>query len=837
MKKLFKKPQISLITLLYFFGVTYLMAENSSNNNSDPVDKENLISESFQKVGKFVEYEQSKNCIDFKCENALVKLEICTEDILRIRMSLTGNFKSNETWVVIKYDWPEIPYTIEDKGRWFSIKTQRLSVKAFKSPFRFEFYDSEGKLINKDYSGGSMGFDGKKVLCKKVLTDTDHFFGLGQRYEESDLRGRKAICQATREYTPVPFFMGTDGYGIFFHNTWASEFDFRSNPYTFSAPGGEELDYYFIYGPDMKHILHQYSLITGFSPLPPKWAFGMFFSRWNEEFGEMKDGQYITQLSYAQHGQEGLLKQIESARKLWDWPLDGIRVHSTGPDQNFYVSPETSWPEFIWGDFPATDHMVTELHKQNIHPLFWETPGVYGGTRMYKEGIENNYFLTLDEKPYDLVFGFRSPPGGLVDFMNPEARKWWGKYHYFMADFGSDGVAGDWNDHRNLKNLYSPSTGMYAQEFGNIFSLLFNQASWEAYRERQPDKRCINFGLVYWAGGQRYPMQGTQDSHHMGKNIHGEMMGCINLGLSGIPFRTYTDNVSRYLEKDAPLSRLSQYLPLTVAGERTQIMVTGNVMADWNYRHYSRLRYQLMPYIYTYARVATKTGVPLVRSMVLENQQDQEAYKAYGQYLLGEHLLIAPLWNDTTFYRDIYLPQGKWIDFFEETVYDGRRTISYHAPIDKIPILIKAGTIMPMAPGGQSYVDELISPLTIHIYPEKSGTFDLYEDDGVSYDYEKGIFSITTYSYSYNSGEMTIQKSIPEGKYVIPEKGHIFCIHGKNKPLDVVKSGLSISEATTWESLKSKDEAWFYNPVGKNQLWIKVNNNVSEAIDISILYR
>ena len=791
----------------------------------------------FKMIGDYLNYSEDENTLNFQCTNGYVKLEICTDDIFRIRMSPSINFKANEPYVVIQYDWPEIKFKVKEKKDHYAISTGRILIKAFKSPFRFEFFDQDGKPVNKDWSKGSMGFRGAEIICKKELTSTDHFFGLGQRYEESDLRGKKAICDATREYTPVPFFIGTDGYGIFFHNTWASEFDFTGNPYVFSAPGGDELDYYFIYGPDIKHIIQQYSKITGYSPLPPKWAFGMFFSRWNEEFGIMKEGKYVTQLSYRQHGQEGLLKLIESSRTLWDWPLDGIRVHSTGPEQNFYISPSTNWPEFTWGSFPAVDKMVEELHAQNIHPLFWETPGVFGKTKMYEEGVANNYFLTMDGKPYDLVFGFRSPPGALVDFMNPEAREWWGKYHYFMADFGSDGVAGDWHDHKGIKDLYSPSTGMYASEFGNIFSLLFNKASWEAYRERQPNKRCITFGLVYWAGGQRYPMQGTQDSHHMGKNIHGEMMGCINLGLSGIPFRTYTDNVSRYLETDAPLSRLSQYLALTVAGERTQIMVTGNPMADWNYRHYARLRYRLMPYIYTFAREATQTGVPLVRAMVLENQYDPESYKAYGQYLMGDDLLIAPLWSDTTFYRDIYLPQGEWIDYFDGTVYSGNQTINYHAPIDRAPILVKSGAIIPMAPDGQNYIDEDQSNLTIHIYPEENNRFELYEDDGVSYDYEKGIFSLTTYSYTENKGELAIHKSIPSGKYSVPEKDHIFCIHRKDKPEGVIESGRSLPILGSMEDFNKVEEGWIFDSDEKNRLWIKVNKKVSEAFNIAVIYQ
>jgi alpha-glucosidase (family GH31 glycosyl hydrolase) len=739
-------------------------------------------------------------------------------------MSPLGSFKPDENWVVIRYNWSETPFTLEDKGSYIAIKTNRLFIKAYKSPFRFEFYDAAGRLVNKDWKEGSMGFRGKEIICKKELTATDHFFGLGQRYEESDLRGQKRTCLVTREYTPVPFFLGTDGYGIFFHNTWASEYDFTKNPYTFSAPGGDELDYYFIYGPEFKHIIRQYSQITGLSPLPPKWAFGLFFSRWDEEVGG---------INYRQEGQKGMLRTIRAAREVWDWPLDGIRVHSMGPKQCFYASPDLNWPDMLWGEFASVDTFVMKLHEQHIHPLFWEAPGVTGNCKMYEEAVKNSYLLTKDGKPQNIVFGYLQPPGGMVDFMNPEARKWWGKYHHYMADFGSDGVAGDWNDEKMLRNTVSPYNGMSSDEFLNVYSLLFNQASWDAYKERKPDKRCINFGLVYWAGGQRYPMQGTQDSHAMGKNIFGEMMGCINLGLSGIPFRTFTDNVSREMEPGLPFSRLSQYLSLTVAGERTLCTITGNQMADWNYRFYGRLRYRLMPYIYTFAREATQTGVPLVRALVLENQNDPKTYEAYCEYLLGKDILMAPLWSDTTFYRDIYLPEGEWIDYFDEITYPGRQTINYHAPIDRVPILIKAGAIIPMAPDKQSYVDEIKSPLTIQIYPKGKGSFDLYEDDAESYDYEKGIFAITTFSYEENTGGMIIRKSAPAGTYKIAERDHVFCVHKEMNIKAVSHEGQLLKNLMSVEEFNADGTGWMYDPWVR-KLWIKMKGGTQEVLELMV---
>jgi alpha-glucosidase len=780
----------------------------------------------FRMAGNYQKYTRNKNVVEFKCTGSVVRLEICRDDIFRIIMSPTGKFKPDEHNVVIKYDWPVNDFTVKDKRNYIAVKTGRMEIRAVKSPFRFDFYDLNGKAVNKDWKEGSMGFRGDEVICKKELTETDHFFGLGQRYEKSDLRGMKNTCLVTREYTPVPFFLGTDGYGIFFHNTWTSTFDFTCNPYSFSAPGSGELDYYFLYGPDFKHIITQYSKITGLSPLPPKWAFGLFFSRWDEPV----DGW-----NYRQEGQEGMLRTLKAARDVWDWPLDGIRVHSKGPLQSFYACPNTSWPDLGWGAFPAVDTFVQKLHDMHIHPLFWEAPGVTGNCKMYDEALKNNYLLLKDGKPLNVEFGYLQAPGGMVDFMNPAARKWWGEYHYYMADFGSDGVAGDWADEKLIRNTVSPSTGQSSSEFLNIYSLLFNQASWEAYRERRPDKRCINFGLVYWAGGQRYPMQGTQDSHAAGKNIYGEMMGCINLGLSGIPFRTFTDNVSRSILPGLPLARLSQYLSLTVAGERTLCTITGNEMADWNYRYYARLRYRLMPYIYTYAREATQTGTPLIRALVLENQKDTSTYNAYCEYLMGRDILMAPLWSDTTFYRDIYLPAGKWFDFFSDTIYNGNQVITYHAPIDKVPIFVKAGAIIPMAPDNQHYIDEIKSPVTIHIYPAGSTSCELYEDDGETYDYEKSIFSITTFTCKEAVNELIIKKDAPAGIYKIPERAHVFCIHQKSGIKEVIKEGHPLPMFTSEHDFDAASEGFMSEKTGKKLLWIKVAGRVNDPMELKII--
>lgn len=765
-------------------------------------------------IGSYVEpYHVDGNTVTFTCTNGVVKIEICTDDMLRIRAGKSGLFRPNEPWVVIKYNWPQLPFAVTDKAACIEIKTRRITLKVTKSPFRLAVYDKSGKLINADYKDGAIGFDGEKVICRKKLTLTDHFFGLGQRYEKSDLRGEKRELWVTENVTPIPFFMATDGYGIFFHNTWKTIFDFTSDPYYFSAPGGGELDYYFIYGPSFKHILDRYTELTGKSPLPPKWAFGLYYSAW----------------ANVQGGQSGLLNTIKAAREIHDWPLDCVRVHSKNCGQGVWASPNLNWPDDGWGAFPKVDKMVQKLREMNCHSIFWENPGIPADCNdKHAEGVSRGYFIMQNGAPWIGNFGYGMNKGSLIDFCNPAARKWWGDLHNFMADFGSDGVAGDHGEEVH-GTMYSAYSGMTGEELHNLYSMLYDMADWEAYKARLPNKRCIVFGRSLWAGCQRYPMQGTQDSHELKKYLHGEMMGAINFGLSGVPFRTYTDNVTREKKLKGPIARISQYLSLGVGGERTLILWTGDETADRNYRFYAKLRYRLMPYIYTYARITTLTGLPLMRALVLEYQNDPETYSAYGQYLLGKELLIAPLWSDTNFSREIYLPNGQWIDFQDGTTYKGSRTITYNAPITKVPILVKAGAIIPMAPPGQRYVDEKKSPLTVRIYPKGVSSFELYEDDGTSYDYEKGVYALTTFTCVEKTDGLVVIKSVPKGSYKIPERDHVFAVYKQMPVKSVTKNGTPLPCSGDKKMFDSSPQGWFYDQANKI-IWAKIKGGANQPI-------
>ena len=201
-----------------------------------------------------------------------------------------------------------------------------------------------------------------------------------------------------------------------------------------------------------------------------------------------------------------------------------------------------------------------------------------------------------------------------------------------------------------------------------------------------------------------------------------------------------------------------------------------------------------------------------------------------------EEILIAPLWSDTTFYRDIYLPEGEWIDLFDDKTYQGKQTINYHAPIDKVPIFVKAGAIIPMAPDNQHFVDEIKSPVTINVYPKGKSSFELYEDDGESYDYERDLFSITTFSCSDNGNELLIKKSAPAGKFIIPEKEFVYCVHMKPVAREVIKDERTLPLFRSEEEFNSQKEGWMQEKEGKKLIWIKVNSKVADKVDIMVSF-
>jgi alpha-glucosidase (family GH31 glycosyl hydrolase) len=231
-----------------------------------------------------------------------------------------------------------------------------------------------------------------------------------------------------------------------------------------------------------------------------------------------------------------------------------------------------------------------------------------------------------------------------------------------------------------------------------------------------------------------------------------------------------------------------------------------------------------MPYIYTYIWQTTHSGLPLMRAMVLENQNDTMSYNAYGQYLLGKELLYAPFWKDDQLEREIYLPAGEWIDFWNGNRYKGSQKIQYKTnSVNVVPIFVRKGAIIPQAPKEQLFMDQNTEYLEIHFYPYGISSFTLYEDDGISYDYEQGRFAKTLIKCIEKNGEIELIKQIPAGNYTLPTRKLALVIKNQKNPISVKHNNISLKKIDKQNYLKEK--GFYYDDQDKS-IYISLGEDV-----------
>jgi alpha-glucosidase len=304
-------------------------------------------------------------------------------------------------------------------------------------------------------------------------------------------------------------------------------------------------------------------------------------------------------------------------------------------------------------------------------------------------------------------------------------------------------------------------------EIHNVYGLTWDKVVKEQFEKHNPDRRIFQMTRSAFAGMQRYTFGWTGDSGNGNEVLEGwgqlanQVVVGISAGLGGIPF--WTTDISGYCgditDYPAMAELYTRWMQFGIFNPLSRAHHEGNNAAEpWmfgeaaekNSKAAIELKYQLFPYLYTYARKAHDTGLPIVRGLFMEYPNDEEAVKVEDQFLFGEELLVAPVLKKGERVKRVYLPEGEWIDFNDkQTVYTGGQRIAYRAPLNVIPIFVKKGSIIPQMPVMQYIHEKKDYPLMVHIFPNYEGetaTFELYEDDGENLDYLKNICSRTVFT-------------------------------------------------------------------------------------------
>jgi len=795
-----------------------------------------------QSIGNYKSGFQKKgNEYSLTTTNGIVRIEFCTSRMFRVRMSWNKNFEGNEPWMVVKYDWQPVAVSSTESKQFFLLQTSDLAVKLYKSPIALEVNSADGKLLSSDVidkTGGSLR-RGDTVECLKKLDADEHFFGFGERMDFLDRRNKKLKLNVGRgagmphvigaynileaNYSPIPFFMSTNGYGIFFHNAYPTEWDMgatKNDSYSFSAAGGE-LDYYFIYGPKFRSILSAYTNLTGKAPLLPEFAYGL-------HVGTYSGGTW----GYEQFSSDKYV--VELARKLREMgvPVDILWLDSTW--RIFGEQGGKGATSFEWREtFADPKKMFDSLYAMNYSMVGLHLrPRFDNGKKIKLLDTAQQLKYTYPEKNFagDFVNFFDSSS---VDF-------WWSHGVLRVASVGAKFLKTDEGSAFGGLANESSKTGPQGKDIlklHNLFPMAYAKGAYEKFQQYN-NIRGLNQTREGYAGIQRYPYIFAGDWPSEWQYFGPVIKAGLNIGLSGVSNWTHCMGGFEHPADPELYIRWVQFgmfspVALVFGMDHPGYKEPWNYGDDAlrNFKKYDSLRYQLLPYIYSQAFNNYKTGEPMMRALVLDYQDDQNVYDIGDQYLFGPSLMVCPVTMKGAQTRTVYFPAGNWFDYWSGKKYSGPQYANVVSPLDSMPIFVKSGAIIPTQEA-MSYIGEKKAErLTLDIFPGSNNIFDLYEDDGKSLQYKQGNFSLTKFNLSSSASSLKLSIAKPEGKFQPPAHSYVLKIHSNVQPLSVMENNAAIDKLSYIPGKSTV--GWFYD---SKQKILYVNTGPQNGREIEIKF-
>lgn len=718
--------------------------------------------------GRVLRAEATSNGALMACERGLLHVQFYDASIVRITFDRLGKpAESFSHSVILKPAFSEIQF--EQNEQEVLLHSEHITVRVSLNPARVDMLDRSTSAVRLAEPENGIQFTAQgEVACRKLSSPEERYYGFGEKAGFLNKRGERLVMWNTDVYAPhnqetdslyvsIPYYLsvrGTEAHGILFDNTYKTAFDMREpSEMRFEAEGGA-LSYYYMAGPDAKSVIRQLGKLTGHAPLPPKWSLGYHQSRYSYET-------------------EQEVLDIANTFQEKGIPLDTIYldIHYMDGYRVFTVDQER---------FPDFGKLVHGLRERGIRIVTIVDPGVKADAEyeIYKEGMSLDLFCKDIEGQ---VFHGPVWPGrsAFPDFTSGRVRKWWGEKQQSLTDAG---VAGIWND-MNEPSVFNESKTMDLdvlhdndghpgthRELHNVYGLQMARASYEGLRDSLSGKRPFVLTRAGYAGIQRYAAVWTGDNRSFWEHLQMLIPMCLNLGLSGVPFcgadvggfahDTEADLLVRWTQAAAFTPYFRNHSEIKCGrqepwmfGEETEKLVAEAI----------RLRYRWLPQLYLLMEEAARDGIPVMRPMFLEFPDDPEAYRIADQFLFGSNVVVAPMLRPDTTHRALYLPAGEWVDYWTQEWISGGRYILAHAPMDRIPLYVKADSALleenvrmsTFAPSEQ---------LTLHLYISNAASsvpYRIYEDDGESLDREgSGYFEAEGTAILDKGGRLTVEENV-----------------------------------------------------------------------------
>ena len=732
--------------------------------------------------GGINEFKKKKDVFLFTTDNEVaLQVTVLRDSVFRFRYATEGSFPKDFSYAISRdavHGYNHLEYT-EEKDH-YQIKTSKLILEVNKSDLRKTIKTLDGQVVMEDEIGFHWEFSYEHgsdiVKMSKTAQKMECFYGLGDKPMHFNLKGKRVQNWVTDEYAygkdrdpiykAIPFYIGLHNdtaYGVFFDNTFRTFFDFgqeRRHVTSFWAQGGE-MNYYFFYGPEMEQVVTSYTDLTGRPEMPPLWALGYHQSKWSY-YPESNVRELAAKFRELRIPCDALYLDIDY--------MDGFRC-------------------FTWNNdyFPDPEKMVSDLAEDGFKTVAIIDPGIKidKDYKIYQEALEKGYFCRRADGP--LMRG-KVWPGecNFPDFTNPEVRTWWsGLYKELIEDVG---IAGVWNDMNEPAVMEVPTKTFPLdvrhdydgnpcshRKAHNVYGMQMAKATYQGVKEYVYPKRPFIITRSAYSGTQRYSSSWTGDNVASWEHLWLANQQVQRMCVSGMSF--IGSDIGGFAEQ--PTGELfTRWIQLGVFHPFCRVHSSGDHgdQEPWSFdkdvtditRKFVELRYKLLPYLYTmFYRYATD-GIPMIKPLVYFDQEDHQTYYRTDEFICGDHFLVCPIQEPNAKGRRMYIPRGRWYNYWTGELVEGGKEQWVDADIQTIPLFVREGAIIPKYPVQQYVGEKTIEEVELEIY-YKEGKLNsvLYEDAHEGYDYRKGRYSFRTFKVTGKKNELILQQH-KEGKYITP---------------------------------------------------------------------
>jgi len=725
---------------------TFIIKTKARKYSSKQMRSFNQIFERFDKTDEMIDFNIYIDCI--------------FERSFRIRYSKETRNIANDTIMLVENIESTKGQFKEDDNS-YTIYNSKSKLIINKNSISFKIYNENNDLVltlpgfeschpNNQGAGGFISFKDFFPLGVNEYTTTfttklktnEKLYGLGERFVGFNRRGQNiqfyhqdcASCSSIRTYKNVPFYISNENYGIFNNTPYPLDYDLGMQNNDFANIFVEDslMDVFIITGNNIKEVIKGYCDITGYAKKLPRWSYGLWMSRNSYETKKIA------------------LDVAKEIRKR-DIPCDVIHL-----DTFWFKKDWVCDLKFDSKRFAKPKEMIKQFRDMGFQISLWQMPFVHPDTDNYKEGIKKDYFVkTINNDIY--LFDWFKVKYALIDFSNEEAINWYLAQIESVLRMGAKVIKTDIAESYPMDGIYKNIDG---KAMHNLFPLIYNKVMFE--KIEKVHKTGIIWARSTYAGGQRYPVPWSGDARASFDDLAGTLRGGLSLGLSGQPF--WSHDIGGFIGRPTPELYI-RWAQVGLFSSHSRCHGGGNTnfrepwafgeKASSIFKKFVKLRYRLLPYIFTTEAKCINLGMPFIRPILLQYQKDRNTHDIYDQYFFGESILIAPILSESN-KREVYFPSDIWYNFFTGEKIKQTGWVTVKAELDDMPMYVKEGTIIPFGPD-VDYVDQKdIDILYLHVYGNKDCTLEYVNNDIQN-----------TFKVNFKQGKAILDKGNYKGKVIL----------------------------------------------------------------------